>query len=98
MFECGTVVTETSIADMFNSLVLGRNTKKNAQAQLDASSRLIDGTNTIGDKSSGGNRGGVGGGPKRIFASRINDGICDCPDGSDEYASGAACMKHASLL
>ena len=26
-----------------------------------------------------------------IFASRVNDGVCDCCDGSDEFASGAAC-------
>jgi hypothetical protein len=28
-----------------------------------------------------------------VFASHVNDGVCDCCDGSDEWRSGAACSN-----
>ncbi|RLN64645.1 hypothetical protein BBP00_00003314 [Phytophthora kernoviae] len=31
--------------------------------------------------------------PSDIPTSHVNDGICDCCDGSDEYASGASCAS-----
>jgi protein kinase C substrate 80K-H len=31
--------------------------------------------------------------PSDLPTSRVNDGVCDCCDGSDEYASGASCAS-----
>ena len=30
-----------------------------------------------------------------VFSSMVNDGVCDCADASDEWASGAACATPA---
>ena len=32
-----------------------------------------------------------------LFASHVNDGVCDCCDGSDEYASGAAACPNTCV-
>merc|ERR1712183_28797 len=31
--------------------------------------------------------------PKNILSSRVNDGICDCCDGSDEWKNQSLCPK-----
>lgn len=31
--------------------------------------------------------------PQILFSSRVNDRICDCCDGSDEYDSGVICQN-----
>lgn len=33
-----------------------------------------------------------------LFSSNVNDGVCDCCDGSDEYSSGAVCVNTCDVL
>jgi len=35
---------------------------------------------------------------QRVFASRVDDGVCDCCDGSDEPTSGALCEDQCAAL
>jgi hypothetical protein len=34
--------------------------------------------------------------PLELYSSRVNDGICDCCDGSDEYLTGQCAVSHGS--